>query len=102
MPDRSLSPAQLRVCEELTNTSFSLKEIAHRLNVTPSTVDAHCQRIYRKLGVRTRVELIQKLRGGVQIQVVSVSNADLLQAANEKLDRIEAMIESLMEQLKHP
>jgi len=36
------------------------REIAQRLFMSPKTVEAHLTRIYRKLGVRTRVELVHR------------------------------------------
>jgi DNA-binding CsgD family transcriptional regulator len=35
------------------------REIAERLNLTPNTVDTHLQHVYRKLGIRSQVELMR-------------------------------------------
>jgi DNA-binding CsgD family transcriptional regulator len=43
------------VASGLTN-----KEVAHRLFMSPKTVDATLARIYRKLGVRSRTELARR------------------------------------------
>jgi DNA-binding CsgD family transcriptional regulator len=34
-------------------------EIAERLNLTPNTVDTHLQHVYRKLGIRSQLELMR-------------------------------------------
>jgi DNA-binding NarL/FixJ family response regulator len=56
-----LSDAERRVAtfaaEGLTN-----REIAGRLYLTTSTVEQHLTRIYRRLGVRSRVQLLSRLR----------------------------------------
>jgi DNA-binding CsgD family transcriptional regulator len=42
----------------------SSKDVATALYLSPRTVEGHLVRIYRKIGVRTRVELIAKYAGG--------------------------------------
>ena len=55
----SLTPAERDVarlvCEGLAN-----KEIAARLFVSPRTVQAHLSHIYAKLGIASRVQLVQE------------------------------------------
>jgi DNA-binding CsgD family transcriptional regulator len=55
----SLTPAERDVarliCEGLAN-----KEIATRLFVSPRTVQAHLSHIYTKLGIASRVQLVQE------------------------------------------
>jgi DNA-binding CsgD family transcriptional regulator len=55
----SLTPAERDVarliCEGLAN-----KEIAARLFVSPRTVQAHLSHIYAKLGITSRVQLVQE------------------------------------------
>lgn len=55
----SLTPAERDVarliCEGLAN-----KEIATRLFVSPRTVQAHLTNIYAKLGIASRVQLVQE------------------------------------------
>jgi DNA-binding CsgD family transcriptional regulator len=52
-----LSETERRVAE-LVAEGLSNKEVAARLFVTPRTVEAHLTRIYAKLGVRSRAELV--------------------------------------------
>ena len=55
----SLTPAERDVarliCEGLAN-----KEVAARLFVSPRTVQAHLSHIYAKLGIASRVQLVQE------------------------------------------
>jgi DNA-binding CsgD family transcriptional regulator len=55
----SLTPAEHEVvglvCEGLGN-----KEVAARLFVSPRTVQAHLSHVYTKLGISTRVHLVQE------------------------------------------
>lgn len=39
------------------------KQIAQRLSISPRTVEAHCSRLIKKLGVTTHSELISRLAG---------------------------------------
>ncbi len=41
------------VCEGLSN-----KEIAHRLNISESTIKAHLHRIFKKLNIQSRTQLV--------------------------------------------
>jgi DNA-binding NarL/FixJ family response regulator len=40
----------------------AVSDIARELRIAPSTVSGHLQRIYLKLGVHSRAELIERLR----------------------------------------
>ncbi|OBG36815.1 hypothetical protein A5672_18945 [Mycobacterium alsense] len=55
----SLTPAELDVvrlvCEGLAN-----KDVATRLFVSPKTVQAHLTHVYTKLGIGSRVQLVQE------------------------------------------
>lgn len=59
-PSGGLTPAEHRVAE-LVAAGGSNKEVAQALFVTVKTVEANLSRIYAKLGVRSRVELANKL-----------------------------------------
>ncbi len=51
-----LTPREAEVLDQLHN-GHSNAEIAHTLNVSVETIRTHAQRIYRKLGVKSRREL---------------------------------------------
>lgn len=58
--ERELTPTELRVAE-LAATGAQNKEIAGALFVSVKSVEASLSRIYRKLGIRSRVELASRL-----------------------------------------
>jgi DNA-binding NarL/FixJ family response regulator len=54
---RLVSPAEAAILN-LLESGFSNKEIAHRLQIAPVTVKSHLTKLYRRFGVRTRLELL--------------------------------------------
>ncbi len=58
----ALSGAERRVAT-LAAQGYTNREIAHKLYVSPSTVEQHLTRVYRKLNVRRRTHLPQGLEG---------------------------------------
>ncbi|HEU0304739.1 MAG TPA: LuxR C-terminal-related transcriptional regulator, partial [Gaiellaceae bacterium] len=58
--DRDLTPTELRVAE-LAAAGSKNKEIAGALFVSVKTVEANLSRVYAKLGVRSRTELVGRL-----------------------------------------
>jgi DNA-binding CsgD family transcriptional regulator len=58
----SLTPSELDVVR-LIGEGMSNKEIAARLFISPRTVQAHLSHVYRKLQVRSRLELARDLAG---------------------------------------
>ena len=60
----------LVVGEGLTNA-----EAAARLFRTAKTIEFHLSNIYRKLGIRSRTELVRKVHDGLPDQIVPVSAA---------------------------
>lgn len=58
-----LTPAEQGVLEALKD-GLNNAEIGRRLFVSPETVRTHLTRIYKKLGVRSRLEAVLKVRGG--------------------------------------
>lgn len=59
LPD--LTPAELRVLRVL-HTHHSLPQIAAEFNVSPNTVKTQAQSVYRKLGVRSRRDAVERAR----------------------------------------
>jgi LuxR family transcriptional regulator, maltose regulon positive regulatory protein len=58
---RDLTPAELRVLQFLP-THLSFPEIAGRVFVSPNTVKTQAQGVYRKLGVSSRREAVERAR----------------------------------------
>ena len=52
-----LSPTERRICALLLQ-SLTEQRIAEHVNRSPNTVHVHVRNIYRKLGVRTRKQLL--------------------------------------------
>jgi len=48
----------------LISRGFTYKEIAAELDISPNTVSNHIGTIYRKTGTRSKVEMVNALRGG--------------------------------------
>ncbi len=57
---RELTPVERRVVE-LVAAGHTNREVAAALFVSPRTVEGHLSRVYGKLGVRSRVELVSRL-----------------------------------------
>ena len=55
---RKLSPREIEIYYELTETADLEKFIASRLNISPHTMKTHVGAIYAKLGVHGRLELL--------------------------------------------
>lgn len=53
-----LSPTEKRICALLLQR-FTEQRIAEHLERSPNTVHVHVRNIYRKLGVRTRKQLLE-------------------------------------------
>jgi LuxR family maltose regulon positive regulatory protein len=58
---RGLTPAELRVLRFLP-THFSFPQIAAEAFVSPNTVKTQAQAVYRKLGVSSRREAVERAR----------------------------------------
>ena len=56
-----LTPSEQRVAE-LAASGMTNRDVAAALFISPKTVEANLARIYRKLGIRSRVELAQHIR----------------------------------------
>ena len=58
--DERLSPAERRVAEAVV-AGLSNREVAASLYVSEKTVEFHLHNVYRKLGVRSRTQLVRRL-----------------------------------------
>jgi DNA-binding NarL/FixJ family response regulator len=45
---------------ELLSDGYTMRQIATRLSISPRTVETHVAKVYRKLGVRTRVQAVSR------------------------------------------
>jgi len=59
--DADLTPSEQRVAE-LAASGMTTRDIASALFISPKTVEANIGKIYRKLGIRTRAELGQRMQ----------------------------------------
>jgi DNA-binding CsgD family transcriptional regulator len=58
-----LTPREAQIAGQVAEGK-SNREVAEALYLTPKTVEFHLTRVYRKLGVRSRSELVRKMSGG--------------------------------------
>lgn len=54
-----LTPRELQVLE-LLSEGHTMRQIATRLSISPRTVETHVGKLYRKLGVHTRVQAVSR------------------------------------------
>jgi DNA-binding NarL/FixJ family response regulator len=54
-----LTPREQQVLELLSD-GHTMRQIATRLGISPRTVETHVAKVYRKLGVRTRVQAVSR------------------------------------------
>ena len=59
VPNRALTPTEHDVVRLLAE-GLANKDIATRLFVSPRTVQSHLTHVYNKLGVTSRVQLVQE------------------------------------------
>jgi DNA-binding CsgD family transcriptional regulator len=94
LPTDSLSPREVEVCQLLTE-GLAVKEVAARCGVSPRTAECHTRNLYKKLGVRSRVELLKRF---VADPVVEVRQAPRSSEHVQIIERLEA-IESMLRQI---
>lgn len=58
MPQK-LTRTESEIMRDLVDTSLAVKEIANKRGSSPNTIAVHVTNIYSKLGVHSRIELIQ-------------------------------------------
>jgi DNA-binding CsgD family transcriptional regulator len=59
----SLTPREMQIALSVADGA-SNNEVAAALYVTPKTVEYHLTRVYRKLGLRSRAELVREFARG--------------------------------------
>ena len=96
-----LTPCELQVCCELVRTPLSLKEIAAKLGKSLKTVDVQATSTYKKLGVKSRLELIQRFGSGTEVRVSHLSSRDIAHGIMEKLDEINSKLNYLLAQTSY-
>jgi DNA-binding NarL/FixJ family response regulator len=57
--EAGLTPRERQVLE-LLGVGLTIGQIASRLGISPRTIETHVAKLYRKLGVRTRVQAISR------------------------------------------
>ena len=60
------TPKEKRIIEMLCRTNGTNKEIGYELNIAPGTVKQHMNRIFKKLHVKSRTQLISLCQGNFQ------------------------------------
>jgi len=57
--EATLTPRELQILG-MVSEGFTMHQIGTRLGISPRTVETHVAKLYRKLGVRTRVQAVAK------------------------------------------
>ncbi len=96
--DLPLSPCEFQVCYELATGTLTQKEIAGKLGKSLKTISVQATSGYKKLGVTSRFELIQRFGKGKEVQVSHLSSRDVVHRIMERLDEIEGVLNVLLKQ----
>ena len=91
-----LTPCELEICYELVKTTLAQKEIAAKLGKSVKTVDVQAASAYKKLGVSSRFELIQRFGNAKEVQVSHLSSRDVVHRIMLRLDEIESKLNALL------
>ena len=91
-----LTPCELQVCFELVKTTLAQKEIAAKLGKSAKTVNLQATSAYKKLGVTSRFELIQRFGKTKEVQVSYLSSRDVVHRVMQRLDEIENKLNALL------
>jgi|HubBroStandDraft_6_1064221.scaffolds.fasta_scaffold252226_2 DNA-binding CsgD family transcriptional regulator len=96
--EMKLTPCEFQVCNELVNTPLVHKQIAAKLGKSAKTVEVQIASAYKKLGVTSRWELIQRFNSEKEIPVKSLPSGGLVNRIMQRLDEIERMLNDLLTQ----
>jgi DNA-binding NarL/FixJ family response regulator len=55
----ALTPRELEILV-MVSQGFTMRQVGRRLDISPRTVETHVAKLYRKLGVRTRVQAVAR------------------------------------------
>jgi DNA-binding CsgD family transcriptional regulator len=91
-----LTPCEFQVCFELVNTALVHKQIAAKLGKSTKTVEVQIASAYKKLGVTSRCELIQRFNSVREVQVKSLPSKGLVHRLMQRLDEVERVLNDLL------
>ena len=91
-----LTPCEFQVCYELVNTALAHKQIAAKLGKSAKTVEVQIASAYKKLGVTSRWELIQRFNSEREIEVKSLPSKGFVNRIIQRLDEIERVLNDLL------
>jgi DNA-binding CsgD family transcriptional regulator len=94
--EMQLTPCEFQVCYELVNTALVHKQIAAKLGKSAKTVEVQIASAYKKLGVTSRWELIQRFNSEREIQVKSLPSKGFVSRIMQRLDEIERVLNDLL------
>ena len=101
--EMQLTPCEFQVCYELVNTALVHKQIAAKLGKSAKTVEVQIASAYKKLGVTSRWELIQRFNSEREIQVKSLPSKGFVNRIMQRLDEMERVLNDLLaEQRRTP
>jgi DNA-binding CsgD family transcriptional regulator len=99
LPKDSLSPREMEVCQLLID-GLAVKEVAARCNVSPKTAECHTRNLYKKLGVRSRVELVKRFVDDPVVEVREAPRSSDYVQILERLEMIEARLYEVAQHLR--
>src|ERR1700675_2174029 len=94
--EMQLTPCEFQVCCELVNTPLVHKQIAAKLGKSTKTVEVQIASAYKKLGVTSRWELIQRFNSEREIPVKSLPSGGFVNGIMQRLDEIERVLNDLV------
>ena len=94
--EMKLTPCEFQVCNELVNTPLVHKQIAAKLGKSAKTLEVQIASAYKKLGVSSRFELIQRFENAKEVQVSHLFSSDVVHRIMLRLDEIESKLNALL------